>query len=312
MVTLGSIYIFKRLVVLGAFFSLTLAMLPTAASGQSTPVITGPNGASSAAFWYLGGVTPNCCADLTYKYWTVWQINLAANTPNPSPVVQWFTDSPSKLLITQAGPTGALLQSVGPSSPGNTFDIRVWAAVDGVQSNLFPVFINRPWVQSQVGPSNPGTCAATISANYPNGWVGRVQNSLTDLTGNAITPLVARETFENSKGLYTNENWTSTQLQEAAWSSMEWTGSSFFDTYALCWAGSANLVIPNTVAWNPNGGTAIYWNTQKYWVGSYSRFVGACTERQALTWYTNHLTIGNKTTPISTPSVCNPGQFANN
>lgn len=285
-----------------------LALWINTGLAQTAPVITGPNGATSAAFWYLGGVTPSCCPELTNKYWTVWQINLAANTQNPSPVVQWSTDSPSKVVITQAGSTGAQLQSIGNSSPGTTFDIHVWATVDGMQSNIFPVFINRPWVQTQTTPSGYGSCASTIDANYPNGWVGRVQNSLTDLTGNALLPLTARETFENSTSLYSGQNWTSSPLTEALWSSTDWTGNSFFDTYAMCWASGA---VPPTVSWNASGGTAIYSNTQKYWVGSYSRFAGACTQRQALTWYTNHISIGNKTTPISNPSVCMAGQFAN-
>jgi hypothetical protein len=33
----------------------------------TTPTINGPNGANSAAFWYLGGISPDCCNDLANK-----------------------------------------------------------------------------------------------------------------------------------------------------------------------------------------------------------------------------------------------------
>ena len=60
------------------------------------PVITGPpNGATSAAFWYLGGITPSCCSDITNKYWTVWAVNLTLNNPAPNPTIVWSTDSPT-------------------------------------------------------------------------------------------------------------------------------------------------------------------------------------------------------------------------
>lgn len=139
-------------------------------------------------------------------------------------------------------------------------------------------------------------------------------NSLTDLTGNTITPIPTRETFENSKSLYPGENWTSSPLVEATWSTLDWVGNSYFDTYALCYATPVPpqvAPVPPTVPWNPAGGTAISSNTQKYWIGSYSRFQGACTQRQTITWFTNHTVLSSKTTPITNAAVCNIGQYSN-
>jgi len=113
------------------------------AAAQTPPVITGADGATSAAFWYLGGVSPNCCPSLINKYWTIWAVTLALNTSNPNPTVQWFTDSPAKLEITPNGISGAILKARGHSNPGPGFDIHVWVMVDGVSSAQFPVYLTR-------------------------------------------------------------------------------------------------------------------------------------------------------------------------
>ena len=153
------------------------------AAAQTPPVITGANGATSAAFWYLGGISPNCCPSLTNKYWTIWAVTLTLNTPHPNPTVQWFTDSPTKLQIVPTGTTGAILEALGHSNPGPSFDINVWVKVNGVSSAMFPVYLNTPWVQSQTGPSS-ATCVSFFGLDYPNGWVGQVTNTVRDLAGN--------------------------------------------------------------------------------------------------------------------------------
>lgn len=161
-----------------------------------------------AAFRYLGGVTPGCCDDLVNKYWTEWTVYLTTNTQDQNPIIQWFTDDPTRLQIVATGTAGAQLFSLGHSAPGTNFDIHIWVTVDGVQSAQFPVFINAPWQQSQTDPSpfdsngNMLTCAGNINAQFPNGWVGQTTNQITDLTGALLIPIDVRETFENDQPLF--------------------------------------------------------------------------------------------------------------
>jgi hypothetical protein len=78
--------------------------------------------------------------------------------------------------------------------------------------------------------------------------------------------------------------------------------------------GGSPAPIPPTVSWNGSGGTTILSNTQKYWLGSLNRFQGKCTQRMADTWYTNRITLGSITTPITDDSSAGPcaqGKFAN-
>lgn len=276
------------------------------ASAQTQPVITGANGATSAAFWYLGGVSPNCCSDITNKFWTIWAVTLTTNTSDQHPTIVWSTDSPTKVQITPNGTTGATLTAVGHSNAGTSYDINVWVTVDGIKSRAFPVYINTPWTQSHAGPTPSATCPSLFGLQYPNGWVGRVTNSLTDLAGYAVIPIDAHETFENDIPKYTGEDWG---IQaEANWPAPDWSNNSFVDTYALCWGGSPDPV-PPTVSWNTNGTTLIDTNTQKYWIGSSAlgSFQGECSQRQALAWYADHVALSSVTTPISDQSTCAQG-----
>lgn len=296
-------------------------VLTFSALAQNPPVITAadPQGSQNhvgyAAFWYLGGVSPSCCADLDNKFWTQWPVYLTTNTQDPNPVIQWFTDDQTRLQIVPNGAAGATLISLGHSAPGVNFDIHIWVTVDGVQSAQFPVYINTPWQQSQTDPSpfdangNMLTCAGNIDARYPNGWVGRVANQVTDLTGALLFPIDARETFENDQALFAGEDWGI--QQEATWAANQWQNNTFFDTFAMCWS-NVGPPTPQTVAWG-NGNTAISSDTQKYWMGSFSRFNGECSQRQADTWYTDHIAIGNISTPVPliNPYPCAQGQFAN-
>ncbi len=279
-------------------------------NAQTPPVITtGPNGATSAAFWYLGGVTPNCCGSLTDKYWTIWDVDLTTNSPNPTPFIQWFTDSPTKIQITPNGITGARLTALGHSAPGTTFDIHVWVQVDAVSSAQFPVFINTPWIHNQTVPAAT-TCTSLFGAGW-NGWAGRVSNFLEDLTTATITPIDSRETFENDQKKFPNTTWG--PPSETTWSSIVWQGNTFSDAYAMCWQGTP-APTPPTVSWNGNGVTAISTDTQKYWIGSFNRFKGKCTERKVVTFYTDHVFQDTFTTPITndgTNGPCAQGQFAN-
>lgn len=297
----------------GSIFSVTL-LFCSCAMGQTPPAIRGPNGATSAAFWYLGDVSPNCCSGLTNKYWTIWAVTLTTNTPDPNPTIAWSTDSPTKVRITPNGQTGATLSAVGHSAPGTTYDIHVSVTVDGIQSAPFPVFINTPWTQSHTGPSPTATCASIWGLSYPNGWVGQVTNTIRDLPGYVVTPLDVRETFENDIVKYTGEDWGIPA--EANWpadpAKHSWSGNTFVDTYLMCW-NPQGVAIPPTVSWNPNGGTLINTDTQKYWTGSLTGFHGECSQRHSISWYTNHIALGSVTTPISDQSTCLPGKgFLNN
>jgi hypothetical protein len=240
------------------------------------------------------------------KYFTVWAVNLATNTGDPSPTIVWFTDSPSLVSITPNGTLGALLTATGHSRPGGGYDINVWVTVDGVRSADFPVFINTPWTLS-AAPPVPSRC---IFANTPNGWQASVQYTATDLTGGGLVPIDTRETAENYKSLFAGENWGSPA--EASWQPGGWNGfAQFTDTLAACWGGNPPPN-PPTVQWNPGGNTQIDSYTQKFWLGgSYQRFVGECPIRQAVTFFTDHFTYTFVTTPITIPFDCAQGQYAN-
>ena len=274
--------------------------------GQGVPVITGPNGESSVAFWYLGGVTPGCCSDLTNWYWTQWSIKLIPNTSDPNPTISWSTDSPSKVSITANGTTGATLTALGRSAPGAGYDIHIRVTVDGLISDPFPVFIDTPYTQSGTSPS-PFAC------NYvgaTNGYQASVSYSVTGVNGATLIPLDVRETFENYTPKYPNENWG--VFAEATWHGADWTGNNtFVDTVALCWGGPPAGTIPDTVSWSTSGTTLIATETQKFWFGSGSRFVGECGLVHARNQYTDHFTDTNTTSPVTNQSACAQGTFAN-
>src|SRR5207245_602492 len=120
----------------------------------------------------------------------------------------------------------------------------------------------------------------------------------------------AKESFEHDRVLYAGEDWG--PPSEGQWKAdTDWQGNTFTDTYAMCWGGSP-APIPPTVTGNPNGnGAAINSDTQKYWMGSLTDFQGECSQRHAITWYTDHVILSNITTPITDPTVCAQGQYAN-
>lgn len=275
---------------------------------QTPPVITGPSGESSVAFWYLGGVTPSCCADITNKYWTIWSVNLTTNTSDPTPTITWGTDSPSKIQITANGTSGATLSSLGPSGAGTGFDINIWVTVDGVQSANFPVLISTPWTHSTASPTSV-TCASILGTGYV-GYVGQFANSATDVDGVQIIPIDVNEAWENDKPLYTGENWGS--AANGSWPATDWSGNTYVDSYLLCYNPSIQTATPTPLSWNTSGTTTVNSDTQKYFFGSRTAFTGECTERKAVTWYRDHVAFSNITTPVTTQSSCASGSgFAN-
>jgi hypothetical protein len=88
---------------------------------------------------------------------------------NEKPSVQGSTNSSDEILITQASSICGVLQSVGYSLYGGVPDIQLLARVDGVIADQFPVYVNAPRVQRQVGPYQYGTCATRINANTQTG-----------------------------------------------------------------------------------------------------------------------------------------------
>jgi hypothetical protein len=279
--------------------------------GQTAPVITSTNGQQTtnyAAFWYLGGITPGCCSDTPNGFYTQWPVYLTTNTQDPNPSIQWSTDSPARLQIVPNGTSGATLISLGHSNPGNSFDIFVFVTVDGLTSSPFPVYINTPWIQMASAPS-PGAC---FFAGATNGWTATITETITDLTGTQLIPIDVHETWENLIPKYPGDDWPI--FGEGTWYVRNWTPppqSTFVDSIGFCWGGTPQP-IPQTVAWNPNGGAQIDSVTQKFWAGSDQRFQGECTLRQAVNDYTNHFSYSNGTTPVSNQGICAQGQNANN
>jgi len=287
--------------------SAIIAISSFSAAAQTPPVITGPSGSSSAAFWYLGGVTPGCCSDLTNWYWTEWPVYLTTNTSDPSPTIVWSTDSPTRVQINASGSSGATLVALGHSAPGAGFDIHIQVTVDGVASAQFPVYIDTAYTQSGTAPS-PSSCPFT---DFPNGWYATVAYGATGINGATLIPLDVRETFENYLVKYTDENWG--VFAEATWTAADWTASNtFVDTILFCWGGPPADTVPNTVTWSTSGTTLIDTETQKFWFGSGTRFVGECGLVHARYEYTDHFADTNLTTPVTSQSACAQGQFVNN
>jgi hypothetical protein len=291
------------------------------ATAQTQPVITGPTGGSSVAFWYLGGIYPGCCSDITNEYWTGWTVNLAANTPDPNPAVYWSTNSPTKIQIVPNGSTGASLIALGHSAPGGGYDITITATVDGVSSAPFPVLISTIWKVTQSAP-NPFACNFVGALN---GYQATLTNSATDINGVTIIPLDLHESLENTVSKYPSENWGSPV--EGNWAAGTWSGNTWIDTVALCWGTGTVVGVPQTVwPWSTSGVTEINTLTQKFWFGSAppiphsqnpsTDFQGACPYVQSVNAYTDHVTWTNVITPVPDPvppnkSACAQGQFDN-
>ena len=59
--------------------------------------ISGPNGSSSIAMWFLGPGVISCCPGLTDLYWAQSTATITNNSGDPNPTVQWFTDTPGSV-----------------------------------------------------------------------------------------------------------------------------------------------------------------------------------------------------------------------
>lgn len=285
-------------------------MVPLQLSAQQ-PTVYGPNNSSSVVFWYLGGIT-NCCSGMTNLYWTQSVLTVVPlNDGNPSPSIYWSTDSPTKLSI-QVSPDGltAVLTAKDSSSFGAPgYDIHVTAEYDGYPSNPFPVFINTPYTMTTSTDIASYTCG---ELGNPASWVGygnQVAHGIADLLGNTLTPINVKESLEKRQWL--NSSYANVTVPVATpWYWSQWEGNTFIDTLTIC-ASTPNPLVPPPTNYNPNGTTAVFNETQKFWVGTATDYTGACVQRGVVTLYTDHGRVSPYYTPIVNKGDCTPGQLLN-
>lgn len=279
-----------------------LMLLVGVGSAQAAnSTVAGPNGASSVAVWFLGPGVPSCCVGLTNMYYSTSTATITNNSGDPNPAIQWVTDTPTSLEITPGG-LSALLTALAPSTH-KTYDINVWAIVDGVPTNKLPVYINTP---VSISYSNPvplnggrGSCQAL---GYPSNWLGYVEyvtNSIIDLTGTlTLTKIDVNETIENEKDI-PNGNW---MLPTAGvWPAFTgWnTNTTFLDYLSSCGTGTG--LVPELVNYNPGASAPAMSDTQKFWVGTRTHFSGECVEIDDTQFNSGFATQTQQTTPGSTP-----------
>jgi len=271
--------------------------------------ISGPSGATSATFWYLGG---NPSID-GYAVTTT----LTATAPNPSdPAAQilWTTDSPSKVSISANGLT-AVLTSTGASGFNAGFDIHVTVNYDGIPSAAFPVMIRTPYSMTT---STPGQyCAGGLCgcpSQYPSDWVGFanfVSHGIADQMGKTLGPITTHESLEKAEWLNASYS-VFPNPEEGTWTTNIWTGNAFPDVFALCAAPAAATALdPPLASYNPSGTAAVFNETQKFWVGSSTDFQGVCVQRGVVTFYTDHGAISSYSTPITNTADCSRGVVLN-
>ncbi len=226
------------------------------------PAISGPSGANSVAFWYLGG------APSIDGYSVQQQVTLTTNSSNLSPTITWSTDSPARVSIT-SNSAGALLLSTGPSAFQAGYDVHVTVTVDGVQSLPFPVFINTPFTMttSDFGEycnSNGCGCSADGHAGWA-GYANLVEHFVTDLLGAKFGPITLNESLENQQWL--NATYAILTYPAAtSWTANNWVTSrtAFQDEFSLCVLNPRQPLVPALGSYSPDGGTAVFNQTQKF------------------------------------------------
>ena len=181
----------------------------------------------------------------------------------------------------------------------------------------FPVFINTPYTLSTSTPGEyfKNGLTGCPALNYPPpyyGYASAVTHSVSDLIGNTLTPIDTAESLENRHWLYPsysgaalpNPNpWPATGPNAA------WTGNTFVDVLWICISGTSPS--PQITSYSPSGGTELFNETQKLWVGTTTPFSGACVQRGVVKLYTNHGAITDYITPIVNRNDCNPGTTIN-
>lgn len=272
------------------------------------PTVTGPQGVTSAEFWYLGGAPS---IDEYYVQWPLTgNVNWFPDSGQPTPVKSWSTDSPSKLSISVTSSSitasNVTLTSEGHSAFGSySHDITVTFSADGFLSAPFPVFINTPFTMT----TSYGSSSCTALGKPEPGYVTMVRHGIADLAGGSVAYITTNESLENIKytGGYSsaNSNWLNKPPVQAVWSASDWLlGGYFIDDLWAC-GGDLNPI--------PGSGTgAVVHSTQKFWVGSPSQFNGRCVQRGVPTLFRDHGSVSPYYTPVINKSECSRDVFLNN
>lgn len=262
----------------------------------------------TATFWYFGGVSGSSGYSTT--------TTLTATPPSSScmsPTITWSTDSPSRLSIAPAG-LSATLTSKGASQYQKGYDIHVTVTYNGKASSPFPIFINTPYSMTT---SNGGgycngsgcDCPAFGYTGYI-GYINTVGHGVADLNGNIMTPIVLNESLEKQQWL--DSTYSGAAFPSAStWTPGQWNGNNTFTDYFWICAPSAGSLNPPPASYSATGGTVIFNETQKFWVGSGSHFQGTCVERGIVTLYNNHGALTTNYTPITNPADCAQGTTLN-
>lgn len=285
-------------------------MSPLRLSAQP-PTVYGPNNASSVAFWYLGPGINSCCTSMPNLYYAQTVLTIVpTNNGNPNPSIHWSTDSPSRLSISpSANGLSAVLTALGPSTYQAGYDIHVIVTYDGYPSDPFPVFINTPFTMTTSADIGSYTCQ---QLGAPANWVGYandVSHGIADLLGATLIPINVKESLEKRQWL--NATYSSGPLPTATpWLWNQWQGNVFIDRFTIC-ASTPNPLNPPPTSYNPNGTTAVFNETQKFWVGTTTDFAGVCVQRGVVTLYTDHGRVSPYYTPVTNKADCNPGIVLN-
>jgi hypothetical protein len=253
---------------------------------------------------------------MTHRYYAQTVLTMVPpNQGNPSPSIQWSSDSPSRLAIAPSGDgRSATLTALGPSGFQAGYDIHVTVTYDGTPSSPFPVFINTPFTMTTSTDVASYTCQQ-INGPPPQGstgWEGYgnvVAHGIADLVGQTLIPINVKESLEK-------QTWYPASYQGGSnpaatpWLWNQWIGNTFDDLFSIC-AATPNNLNPHPTSYNPSGGTRLFDETQKFWIGTTTDFTGVCVQRGVVTLYTNHGRLSPYYTPILNKADCNRGIVLN-
>lgn len=124
------------------------------------------------------------------------------NNGNPTPSIQWTTDSPTRLSISPSVDNrSATLTALGPSGFQAGYDIHVTVTYDGTPSSPFPVLVNTPFTMTTSTDVAAYTCQ---QLGFPSNWVGYgnvVSHGIADLIGLTMAPIDVKESLEKQQWL---------------------------------------------------------------------------------------------------------------
>ena len=293
------------------------------AAAQTVPVITNAaDGSSSAAFWYLGG------GSSVDGYLVQWRVNLTApaGDTNPTPTITWSSDRTDLISIAPAsdGLSAVLtaLRSSDTTRPGSfptpsSYNIHITAVYDGVSSAGFPVYLNTPFAMttsaSQYCSGGVCSCDAFFPREGDHGYITLNVSSVQDILGETLVPIRLNESLENQhfvaagwvgSGFPVAGKWTPAGGSGAApWQS----NNTFNDYFYIC---TTNTTRTPPITSYGSGTTAIFTETQKFWIGTTTAFSGVCAQRGLVTLYTDHGGNSSVIVPgIPSGTICNRGAF---